>query len=113
LWVASPAHTDQLLYTVGDRFMAGVAVAQAAWGEEGLIGTEQRESPASTPLAQHSADEEILCDVLVAGSGTAGTVAAIAAARSGGRVCAIDQAPFPGGVGTGGGIVSYYGGFSG
>jgi flavin-dependent dehydrogenase len=48
------------------------------------------------------------CDVLVAGGGTAGALAAIAAARQGVRVAVIEPLAYLGGIGTGGGIHSYY-----
>ena len=38
------------------------------------------------------------CDVVVVGGGTAGSVAAIAAAREGVRVCLVEQYPFLGGA---------------
>ncbi len=44
------------------------------------------------------------CDVLVAGAGTAGCVAAIAAARNGARTVLIEQLPLPSGTMTNGGI---------
>ena len=47
-------------------------------------------------------------DVLVAGAGTGGAFAAIAAARQGVHVTAIDPLPFAGGIGAGGGIHWYY-----
>ncbi|GEM_PF-770197 len=49
------------------------------------------------------------CDVLVAGAGTAGSVAAISAARSGQSVIAIDRLPFAGGLSTSTVFGYYYG----
>lgn len=46
------------------------------------------------------------CDVLVAGGGTAGCVAAIAAARSGVSTVLIEQLPMPSGTMTNGGIIA-------
>ena len=43
-------------------------------------------------------------DVLVAGAGTAGCIAAIAAARQGASVILIEKLPVPGGTYTNGGI---------
>jgi hypothetical protein len=50
------------------------------------------------------------CDVFVAGAGTAGVVAAIAAARNGADTVLVEQLPLPSGTMTNGGIVanSYY-----
>lgn len=47
-------------------------------------------------------------DVVVVGLGTAGSVAAIAAARRGLRVLGIDRHRAMGGVGTAGGVIGYY-----
>ena len=52
-------------------------------------------------------------DVVVAGLGTAGAVAAIAAAETGVKTCAIEKLNFPGGSATSGGIASYYYGLPG
>ena len=46
------------------------------------------------------------CDVLIAGAGTAGCVAAIAAARAGARVVLIEKLPLPSGTMANGGIIS-------
>ena len=53
------------------------------------------------------------CDVLVAGGGPAGTMAAIAAARREARTVLVEAQPFLGGIATGGPIHSYYWGLSG
>ncbi|WP_309122621.1 FAD-dependent oxidoreductase [Paenibacillus sp.] len=47
-------------------------------------------------------------DVVVVGLGTAGSIAAIAAARRGLRVLGVDRHTCMGGVGTAGGVVGYY-----
>jgi len=52
-------------------------------------------------------------EVVVAGGGPAGALAAIAAGRQGAKVILIELAPFLGGVATGGGIHHYYYGVSG
>lgn len=46
--------------------------------------------------------------VAIAGLGTGGALAAVAAARSGARVLAVEPLPFAGGIGSGGGIHLYY-----
>lgn len=51
---------------------------------------------------------ELSTDVVIAGSGTAGSIAALAAAREGVRVILIERDFAPGGTGTRGGIHSYY-----
>lgn len=68
---------------------------------------ETVELPA-TPVTVHEP-----CDVLVAGYGTAGAFAALAAARHGVKVTALDPAPYPGGIGAAGNIHSYYHGIAG
>ncbi|MDQ8192981.1 FAD-dependent oxidoreductase [Coraliomargarita sp. SDUM461004] len=55
----------------------------------------------------------ISCDVLVAGTGTAGSIAAMASAQKGAKTIAIDSATHPGGIGAGGGITGYFYGISG
>jgi flavin-dependent dehydrogenase len=53
------------------------------------------------------------CDVVVAGYGTGGTFAAIAAAEAGVSVAVLDAAPVAGGIGSAGRIHSYYHGLRG
>lgn len=52
-------------------------------------------------------------DVVVAGYGTGGAVAALTAAEKGLSVCVLDPAALPGGIGTAGRIHSYYHGLKG
>ena len=49
-------------------------------------------------------------DVIVVGFGTAGAVAAIAAARLGARVLVLERSSYAGGTQSGGGIPGFYGG---
>ena len=56
---------------------------------------------------------ERTAEVAVIGAGTGGALAAIAAGRQGARTLVIDPVSFAGGIGTGGGIHSYYWGFPG
>ena len=56
---------------------------------------------------------EETADIVVAGLGTAGSMAAIRAARSGLRVMGIEQLGFPGGTNTAGAIQGYYAGVKG
>lgn len=52
-------------------------------------------------------------DVVVVGMGTAGAIAAIAAAEQGVTVCAVEKLNLPGGTATSGGIAGYYYGLPG
>ena len=56
---------------------------------------------------------EVNCDILVCGGGTAGAVAAIAAARKGKDVVVWENMDYLGGIGTGGAIPAYYYGLPG
>ena len=53
------------------------------------------------------------CDVVIAGYGTGGVFAALAAAERGVRAVVLDAAPVPGGIGSAGRIHSYYHGLRG
>ncbi|NCO37861.1 MAG: hypothetical protein COZ06_04060 [Armatimonadetes bacterium CG_4_10_14_3_um_filter_66_18] len=53
------------------------------------------------------------CEVLVCGGGTGGALAGIAAAREGAQTTLIEPVTFLGGIGSGGGIHSYYHGVPG
>jgi hypothetical protein len=55
-------------------------------------------------LAPPAAPEEIACDVLVAGGGTGGVAAALAAARAGHRVCLLEETDWLGGQLTAQGV---------
>lgn len=57
--------------------------------------------------------QTVNCDVLVCGGGTAGSLAAIAAARAGANVLLWESMDYPGGIGTGGAIPGYYYGLPG
>ncbi len=110
LLVLSPAWSSDRFETAGDRFAEGTTAParlkhlSRLEGELPVFAAANAISPAT---------EEVSCDVLVAGTGTAGTVAAIAAARSGAKTIALELASFPGGIGAGGGISIYFHGASG
>ena len=66
-------------------------------------------SPATPPCLEHLDLPELdSCDVLVAGGGTAGAPAAIAAGRAGADIFLLEQNSLLGGVGTAGQIASYW-----
>lgn len=103
LTVLSPAFRDEPLATPGDRFVLGRSVRipvihRLAEQDQGL--------PVATLPEPTGVGRE--CAVLVAGTGTAGAIAAIAAGRNGAKTLAIDSAMYPGGIGTGAGICGYF-----
>lgn len=66
-------------------------------------------TPASAPFEAF----DVMCDVLVVGLGTAGAIAAIAAAEQEMRVVGVDAAEIPGGCGTAACVWDYYYGANG
>jgi hypothetical protein len=90
----------------GDRFRLG---HRAAGEVETLPKAGEIDSTASLPEPA----EEVTCEVLVAGAGTAGAVAALAAARKGAEVLVLEAGYSVGGVGTVGAINGYFHGASG
>jgi hypothetical protein len=85
-------------------FLQCTAVTGAAWAAASISAAE--ESRAAEPAAAKSSVEviETKTDVLVVGGGTAGTVAAIQAARAGARTVLIEQNSQLGGTMTVGGV---------
>ena len=85
-------------------FLQSTAAAGATWAAASIAGGD--ESQASKPLAATDAREdlEIQADVLVDGGGTAGTIAAIQAARAGARTVLVEQGSQLGGTMTVGGV---------
>jgi flavin-dependent dehydrogenase len=74
------------------------------------IRTEQKE-PASIPIDKHNVPVLGEYDVVVAGGGTGGAPAGIAAARQGAKTLVVEYLHGLGGVGTTGYISSYYYGY--
>ncbi|WP_033289740.1 FAD-dependent oxidoreductase [Amycolatopsis jejuensis] len=91
--------------TLADRFVLGVRSAAR------LLALEDHEVP---PQVLARAIQRIVpartltTEVLVAGAGTGGALAAVAAARAGARVMCVEPTTFVGGIGTGGGIHVYW-----
>lgn len=108
LLVSSPVWTGCRVVSLADRF--GLGVCAAADIESLSVCTPVLSS--ANPVFP-AARKEVSCEILVAGSGTAGAVATLAAARRGASTIALEQAPFAGGIGAGGGISSYFHGLSG
>ncbi|MGE9289501.1 MAG: FAD-dependent oxidoreductase, partial [Puniceicoccales bacterium] len=107
LTVLSPAtESGRAITTIEDRFVTG-ATARIPAPNRAIPSSREERQPA---IPVH---ETILCDVLIAGTGTSGSIAAITSAENGAQTIAIDHATHPGGVGTGGGITGYFFGISG
>lgn len=70
-------------------------------------------SEAATPTQSVTAPPVYSSEVLVCGGGTAGALAAIAAAREGAQTTLLEASTFLGGIGSGGGIHIYYHGVTG
>ncbi|GHC03450.1 FAD-dependent oxidoreductase [Cerasicoccus arenae] len=104
----SPAYCSTDLHTLADRYNWGMS-AQCATPKTASMTLANIPSSADS-IDPHclTFDEESQCEVLVVGTGTSGSVAAITSARQGAQTIAIDFADFPGGVGTGGGITGYF-----
>lgn len=109
LIVFSPSLRTEILATPADRHTLGTRLAAD------LSPLPARaETTASAPVALPAPSATLdACDVLVAGAGTGGAVAAIAAAREGARTVVIDFTTYPGGIGTGAGICGYFHGAKG
>ena len=114
LAIASAALAPTAVRSLADRFALGLAAAEALADAGTSRPTEQvldRDLPALAPLAEARAD------VAVAGAGTGGALAAIAAGRGfegrSGHVLCFDLLPAAGGIGTIGGIHVYYYGLPG
>ncbi len=71
------------------------------------------EAPKTIEVAGETLQVAATADVLVAGGGPAGALAAIAAGRQGAKVILVEAQPFLGGIATGGPIHHYYWGLSG
>jgi hypothetical protein len=107
---AVPAFAPEQVETPADRFTLGLKAVHALTHAPSAESDPGSHAPVVRDLA---IAESLSCDVLVAGLGTGGAVAALAAARDGARVVGVDLMPFAGGVGSGGGINGYCAGASG
>lgn len=102
---AAPALAASAVTTLADRFMLGVhAVAELGRREAAHVEAKVL----SNPLPKIEPLHTLSVDVCVAGTGTGGTLAALAAARAGASVVCTEPLAFVGGIGTGGGIHWYY-----
>ena len=108
LVMAVPGGSASAVSTLVDRFELGLRAARqlvdAGFADAGAgVGVINPQTPESC----------IEADVVVAGLGTGGVLAAVAAAREGARVAGFERSALAGGVGVGAGISSYYYGYPG
>jgi hypothetical protein len=105
LSLAVPGLAGSPVRTLTERFELGLAAArELADRQMGKSGAKQLSGTIPMPLVFH----EETAAIAVAGLGTGGVMAAIAAARAGADVLAFDMASFAGGIGVGAGIPGYY-----
>lgn len=96
---AVPASADH--GTLAERFEIGVrAAGQVESLAAAAVYTVEPDAPRVV--------RELSADVVVAGVGTGGVLATVAAARSGATVLGVEAFPFAGGVGPAGGIHAYW-----
>ena len=81
--------------------------AGAFWGQ--MYQTGSTVLAAKTPAVTDAGEY----DIIVCGAGTAGAMAALTAAKEGGKVLLLEDGISPGGIGTVGGILFYYYGVAG
>lgn len=100
LRVLSPACYGRAIVTLADRFSIGScleAAASCTAEKDTVFGLRETRKETVSGF-----------DVIVAGTGAAGAAAAIRAAEQGERTLALDLAPHPGGMATGGGPNGYF-----
>ena len=106
LALAVPALSTGSFVSLGERFNLGVLAANK------ILNIRRAATPAVAAKACAAALPEpvrtVETDVFVAGLGTGGLLAAIAAGRAGSKVFAADEQPSPGGVPVLAGIPAYY-----
>jgi ribulose 1,5-bisphosphate synthetase/thiazole synthase len=100
LFAASPALSQYQIDTLGARFRLGIEAADLTQKSTFVIASENKIH--HLPIRRES------CDVFIAGAGTSGALAALAAQREDVKVLLSDTATFAGGVGSGGQINGYF-----
>jgi len=108
--LACPALTSQEIDTLAQRFELGIEAAESL---SKLIVHEPPANLIGQPIQTPAPYQTLTAEVGIAGLGTGGVVAALAARKVGASVLAIEPMTFTGGIGTGGGIHSYYYGVAG
>lgn len=127
---ASPSLSHRAIHTLADRFALGIesgdALVHSVRNEKKTeLQTDVNAATAAMqqPLPAIEPDVKMQADVVIVGAGTGGAPAAIAAGKtfrdaspgtsSGAKVVCLENAYYVGGVGTAGGIHSYYFGIPG
>ncbi|MHC4874002.1 MAG: FAD-dependent oxidoreductase, partial [Planctomycetota bacterium] len=105
---AVPGLQEKEISTLADRYELGCNSADSL---KGMPQSSPEINNGEISLPESFKEES--CDIAVAGLGTGGAVAAIAAGREKCSVTAFDLLDFPGGIGVGGGIPIYYWGVPG
>lgn len=108
--IAVPALAEPPVNSLCGRFGLGLAAARELLSKPAATVSRailRRNRPRWAPA------KTLTADVGVAGAGTGGALAAIAAARRGARVHALDLLPSMGGIGSSGGIHHYFFGIKG
>ena len=103
LSLAAPALASGSFTTLVERHSLGVAAYQKLAGMTSRMDAKALDAPWRPKPVR-----TIETDIFVAGLGTGGTLAAIAAGRRGAKVVAAESQTFPGGVATAAGIPAYY-----
>lgn len=104
LVLLSPTRISQPVCSLADRFALGREFLLPA-NLPTVIESSESSAPRVTDMAGF--------EVVVAGTGTGGAVAAIVSGKNGARTIAFDAVAYPGGIGTGGGIHGYFHGVPG
>ncbi len=107
---AAPARTAEPCRTAAQRHDLGAVTAEKLLDQPPAAVSLNM---FAAPLPSMAAQAFHRADVAIAGLGTGGLMAAVAAARQGASVLAFDPLPFAGGIGAGGGIHVYYHGVPG
>ena len=105
LALAAPALSSGSFATLVERFTLGsAAFARLAELPSADVTDKFMKSAVKLPKPVRTVET----DIFIAGLGTGGTLAAIAAGRRGAKVLGADPQSFPGGVSTAAGIPAYY-----
>jgi hypothetical protein len=107
---ASPAHSLGTFDTLGSRFALGALTASRLADQPKARVSPDTLLDAIPPVTPR---RKLTAAIAIAGLGTGGLLAAIAAGRHTQNVIAFDPLPYAGGIGTGGGIHFYYHGVKG